>query len=129
MRQYVKQLERLWARLAADVGSLTVTEFVSHLIGSQIEFAEGHPAFFALVDAPLTANSTRRRGIIRGRIARVLLMRKPAMSKSEALRLAAVVQQILKGLLTLYARADTREKRAILNEFKVVLTGYLTVRL
>jgi AcrR family transcriptional regulator len=124
--QYVKEIEKLWAALAAEASRLPVSELVSRLFRSQIEFAEGHPAFLALFDAPPTVNTAQRREIVRGRIARVILKRKPRMSRSKALRLAAVVHQIVKGLLTLYARADKREKLAIVDEFKVVLTEYLS---
>jgi AcrR family transcriptional regulator len=124
--QYVNEIEKLWAALAAEASRLPVSELVSRLFRSQIEFAEGHPAFLALFDAPPTVNTAQRREIVRGRIARVILKRKPRMSRSKALRLAAVVHQIVKGLLTLYARADKREKLAIVDEFKVVLTEYLS---
>jgi AcrR family transcriptional regulator len=124
--EYVKEIEKLWAALAAEASRLPAGALVSRLFHSQIEFAESHPAFLALFDAPPTVNTLRRREIIRGRIARVILKRKPRMSRSKAFRLAAVVHQIVKGLLTLYARADKGERFAIVEEFKVVLTGYLS---
>ncbi len=127
--QYVKELEKLWASLSAEASSLTVEALVSRLVNSQIEFAEAHPAFLALFEAPPTANSPRRREIIRGRITRVILERQPDMLRSDALRIAAVVQQIVKGLLTLYARADRAERGAIVGEFEAILTGYLAPRL
>jgi AcrR family transcriptional regulator len=127
--EYVKELEKLWASLAAEASSLTVEELVSRLVHSQVDFAEGHAAFLALLEAPPTVNSPRRREIIRGRIARVFLKRNPDLARSEALRTAAVMQQIVKGLLTLYARADKGERTAILDEFKALLTGYLGPKL
>ncbi|HTV55640.1 MAG TPA: TetR/AcrR family transcriptional regulator [Terriglobia bacterium] len=126
--QYVKEIEKLWAALAAEASNLQVADLVSRLFHSQIEFAEGHPAFLALFDAPPTVNTLQRREIIRGRIVEVILKRKPRMSRSKAFRLAAVVHQIVKGLLTLYARSDKSERFAIVDEFKVVLTGYLSNR-
>jgi AcrR family transcriptional regulator len=126
--QYVSEIEELWAALAAEASRLPVHELVSRLFRSQIDFAEGHPAFLVLFDAPPTANTAQRREIIRGRIARVILTRKPRMSRGKAFRLAAVVHQIVKGLLTLYARADQRERPVIVEEFQVVLTGYLSNR-
>ncbi|HEX5482945.1 MAG TPA: TetR/AcrR family transcriptional regulator [Terriglobia bacterium] len=123
--QYVKELERLWATLAREAAALPAGDLVDRLIESQIRFAEAHPAFLALLDAPPTRNTLRRRELIRTRIARVILIRKPDMPRSKAFRSAAVVQQIVRGLLTLYARADKGEKSAMLEEFKAVLTGYL----
>lgn len=127
--RYVKDLERLWKSLAAEAGSLTVEELVSRLIHSQVEFAKGHAAFLALFEAPPTVNSPQRREIIRGRIARVILKRNPGLPRSEALRTAAVMQQIVRGLLTLYARADGAGRGAILGEFEDLLTGYLAPKL
>lgn len=127
--EYVKELEKLWESLAAEARSLTVEQLVSRLIHSQVEFAEGHAAFLALFEAPPTVNSPRRRGIIRGRIARVILKRNPGLPRSEALRTAGVMQQIVKGLLALYARADRTERDAIVGEFEALLTGYLAPKL
>lgn len=127
--QYLKEIKRLWAALATEAGSLTIAGLVSRLIQLQIEFAEDHPAYLALIGAPPTANSARRREIIRSRIAEVILARKPEMLRSQAFRLAAVVQQALRGLLMLYGRADKRERAAILEEFNALLTGYLRARL
>ncbi len=127
--QYVKEVERLWAALAAEAHNLTVEELVSRLVRSQVEFAERHPASLALFEAPPTANTPRRREIIRARIARVLLARKPRISRARALRLAAVVHEIVKGLLTLYARAGSGERALILGEFETVLIAYLGTKL
>jgi AcrR family transcriptional regulator len=127
--QYVKELEKLWTRFASDSRSLTTGELVSRLVDSLIQFAETHEAFLALLEAPPTANSPRRREIIRTRIARMILERNPKMSRSEGFRAASVVQQIVKGLLTLYARADKTEKAAVVSEFDTVLAGYLAYKL
>ncbi|HEV2499579.1 MAG TPA: TetR/AcrR family transcriptional regulator [Terriglobia bacterium] len=127
--QYVREIEKIWAALAAKAGALSVEELVSTLIRSQIEFADHHPAFLALFEAPPTANTARRRTIIRGRIARVILARNPGMPRSQALRLAEVVREIVRGLLTLYARAGSDKQPAIVEEFKDVLIGYLTGKL
>ena len=128
--QYVRELEKLWSALAAEARRLTLEELVSHLIRSQIKFAEGHPALLALFEAPPTTNTVRRRLIIRRQIARVILARRPDMSTRSVVRLSGVVQQIVSGLLRLYAQAEKKKERAaIVGEFKAVLTGYLTLRL
>jgi len=127
--RYVTELEQLWDSLAAEAGRLTVEQLVSRLIHAQVEFAAGHPAFLALFDAPPTVNSPRRREVIRSRIAQVVLTRNPDVPRQEALRTAAVMQQIVRGLLTLYARADRRERGAIVGDFEAVLTGYLASKL
>ena len=127
--RYARELEKIWDSLAAEANRLTVEELVSRLIHSQVDFAERHAAFFALFDAPPTVNTMRRREMFRARIGRVILKRNPRIPRNETLRIAAVVQQIVKGLLTLYARADKAEKSIIVGEFKLVLTGYLVAKL
>lgn len=127
--QYAKENGKLWAALAAEAANLTVVELVSRLIKSQIDFAESHPGFYALFEAPPTSNTARRRELIREWIAGVLLACKPRMSSTLALRLATVVHEIVKGLLRLYAEADSAERALILEEFKGILIGYLGRRL
>jgi hypothetical protein len=51
------------------------------------------------------------------------------MPRTTALRIASVVQQVSRALLTLYAQADSHEKTAMIEEFKSVLTGYLAPKL
>jgi AcrR family transcriptional regulator len=127
--QYTKEIGKLWAALAAQAASLTLAGFVSRLVKSLIEFAESHPAFCALFEAPPTANSSRRRELIRERIAQVFLACNPRIPNAAALRLAAVVNEIVKGLLRLYARTGSDERPLILKEFNGVLLGYLGRRL
>ncbi len=127
--RYIKEFEKLWAALGAQAASLTVAELVSRLIKLHIEFAETHAGFCALFEASPAANSSRRRELMRKRVAQALLACNPRMSKTAALRLATVVNEIFKGLLRLYARTDADERPLILKEFEGVLIGYLGRRL
>jgi hypothetical protein len=54
---------------------------------------------------------------------------KPRMSRAVAVRVASVVLQVSKGLLTLYAQTKADEKMAIIDEFKSVVSGYLVPKL
>ena len=88
---------------------------------------KNYPVLLALLDVPPASQA--RRELIRTRIAEVLISHKPHMSKATALRIASVVQQVSRGLLILYGRADADERIAIIEEFKSVLTGYLVPKL
>jgi len=123
--QYIKKIDKEWATLSARAARLTVVELVSHMIESQIVFADSHPGFYALFEAPPTVNTSRRRALIRKRMAQVLLACNPRIPNAAALRLAAVVNEIVKGLLRLYARTGSDERPLIVKEFKGVLIGYL----
>lgn len=126
---YIGDVEALWASLALKARTLSPEALVAEIVRSHIKFAKSHRAFVALLEAPPTVNTWQRRALVRDRIARVLIARKPRSSRRRAMQTAAVVHQIVKGLLALYARARVDEKEALTEEFKAVLLGYLGPKL
>lgn len=126
---YIGEVEALWASLALKAQTLSPEALVSEIVRSHIKFAKSHRAFVALLEAPPTVNTWQRRALVRDRIARVLMARKPRLSRKRAMQTAAVVHQIVKGLLALHARAKLDEKEAVTEEFKAVLLGYLGPKL
>lgn len=125
--EYVKEIEQSWVTLGRQAPALTAENLTCRLIGLQIEIIKSHPALLALLDVP--SRSRKRRQLIRARIAEVLVAHKTHMSQATALRVASVVQQVSRGLLTLYAQASADEKNAMIEEFRCVLTGYLKPKL
>ncbi|MFZ0661845.1 MAG: TetR/AcrR family transcriptional regulator [Acidobacteriaceae bacterium] len=126
--EYIEDVEAIWEMLAKNADKLSVEDLVDQLVCSQTEFVKSHRAFLPLLDAPSTASTWRRRESIRNRIARVLTVRQPGLPRKRALQEGAVVQQIVKGMLTLYARTGAGERAVIAEEFKVVLVGYLRLK-
>jgi AcrR family transcriptional regulator len=127
--QYIKEIEQSWIVLERQAAGLSAEKLVSRLVSLQIEIVESHPAVLALLDVPTTSRTPARCELIRARMASVLMAHKPSMSKAIALRTASVVQQVTKGLLTLFAQSDSDEKNAMNEEFKSVLSGYLVPKL
>ncbi|HTV59498.1 MAG TPA: TetR/AcrR family transcriptional regulator [Verrucomicrobiae bacterium] len=127
--QYISEIEQSWAVLGRQAGELATDALACRLARLQIEIVHSHPALLELLDLPPTRHTPKRRELIRTRIAAVLTAHKPRMSKTTALRVASVVQQISRGMLSLYARTSAEEKSAIIEEFKSVLTGYLAPKL
>jgi AcrR family transcriptional regulator len=127
--QYIKEIEQSWIALERQATALSAEKLVSRLVSLQIQIVKSHPAVLALLDVPTTSRTPERCELIRVRIASVLMAHKPSMSKATALRTASVVQQISKGLLTLFAQSDSDGKTAMNEEFKSVLTGYLVPKL
>lgn len=127
--QHLSEIEQSWVALSRRAGALSANELALELVTLQIEIVKNHPVLLALLDAPATVCTPTRRRLIRGRIAAVLMAHNPRMSKLAALRIASVVQQISRGLLTLYAHADGVEKLRIIEEFEAVLSGYLVLKL
>jgi AcrR family transcriptional regulator len=127
--QYSKGIEQSWVALGRKAGDLSPEQLACKLVTLQLEIVKEHPALLALLDMPPTSRTRTWRELIRARIAAVLVSHKPRMHKVSALRTALVVQQISRGLLTIYAKADATEKAAIIEEFKAALSGYLVPKL
>lgn len=125
--QYVRNVEQSWLILGCQAAEMSAEGLTSRLVELQIEIIKNHPVLLALLDVPPVSHA--RRELIRTRIAEVLISHKPHMVRGTALRIASVVQQVSRGLLSLYARADATERTAIIEEFKSVLTGYLAPKL
>lgn len=127
--QYLKEIECFWTALADEAGDLNTEELACRLVTLQLKIVKSHPALLALLDITPTPHTSKRRGLIRARIADVLIAHKPHLPKSTALRTAAVVQQVSRGLLVLYAQTETSQKIRMVEEFKAVLAGYLVPKL
>ena len=69
------------------------------------------------------------RDVLRKRFAGVLLAQSPRMSKVKALWLGTVTLHIIKALNQLYMELPQRERRRIVQEFKMVLLSYLNARM
>ncbi|MGH9734914.1 MAG: TetR/AcrR family transcriptional regulator [Candidatus Acidiferrales bacterium] len=127
--QHIAEIEQSWIALGRRAAGLSAETLALELVKLQIEIVRNHPVLLALLDAPATVRTPTRRRLIRGRIADVLMAHRPRMSNATALRIASVVQQISRGLLTLYAHADASERSQVIEEFEAVLTGYLVLKL
>ena len=124
---YIRNIEQYWIALGREAAELTAEDLTRRLVELQIEIMKNYPVLLTLLDVPPTSQA--RRELIRARIAEVLTAHRPRLSKATALRIASVIQQVSRGLLSLYARADAEERIAIIAEFKSVLTGYLVPKL
>lgn len=125
--EYVKEIEQSWLNLGREAASLSAEDLTCRLIKLHVEIIKSHPALLALLDVP--SMSQKRRQLVRARIAEVLIAHKPRMSRMSASRVAAVIQQVSKAMLTLYAQAGVDEKNAMIEEFKSVLSAYLVPKL
>jgi AcrR family transcriptional regulator len=127
--QCVADVEQPWAELAREAASLDAHRLAQRMVSLQIDVVTSHPVVLALLDVPPTPRTTTLRQLVRGRIAAVLTAHRPRMPNAAALRTAAVVQQVSRGLLALYAQAAHDERAALVEEFEAVLTSYLLPKL
>ncbi len=123
--RYHQELALVWRELESEAAGLNGDEFAARLIALVVEFGRNHPAFLRLMEAPCGGGASLRRNNTQAHIARVLRARCPRAPLAVVRRRAGVVQQIVRGLLTLYARASAREQRALMTEFRALLSRYL----
>ena len=126
---YAEEYAEHWRRFMPRAAGLDAEHLSSEMIDFPLDFAKRHPAFLPLFDAPRAPCASKRHQMIRDMTAKLLRARRPDLSPAGARRMASVVHQVVKGLLTLYARVGTQERTPIVAEFKVVLAGYLRARI
>jgi AcrR family transcriptional regulator len=129
-RRYRDEFELMWAPLASEAKHLSWKELAIRLVDSTVWFVDRHPAFLALLDAPV---STHAPPAVRKRfqqlVAAFLLARRPRMSPEKALRLATVTLQMIKAMNFLYHDLSPKERRPYVQEFKILLQCYLECRI
>jgi AcrR family transcriptional regulator len=128
--QYGGDYEKLLIDLKTDAGALSIDELAARLVRMTIGFVENHPAFLALLDAPMSTRSPEAlRRMLRARLAGCLGAVHPGLAKNKALRLAAVTLQMVKGLNQLYAEAGVRQRNVFVAEYRAAIASYLTARM
>jgi AcrR family transcriptional regulator len=130
-RQYGDEMAAQWTAMMAQGSKLSVKQLVDRIFDVMIEFMQARPAYIPLLSVQKTY---RRDPVARNRLrelfAELFREKRPELSKEEAFRIANVAMQIVKGMNPLYAEAKAgAEREAVVGEFKVVLTGYLSARL
>jgi AcrR family transcriptional regulator len=123
------EVDALWATLKTRAAKLSLNELVKEYIGQMVGFVDGHPAFLSLADMPSSAFNPGMRERLRERLAQVLLSHAPRLKHQTATRIADVILQINKGLMSRYALAEGSDRKWVMEEFNAVLTGYLKSRL
>jgi len=128
--QYVNEMEDQWTKLEEATAGLSIKERVELFVDVMIRFMEEHPAFIAILDAPVDSKRDKKiRDRLRERFANVLHTRRAAFSQEQAYRVAGVSLQMVKGMNALYAAARPQEQLEIVKEYKLALTAYLEKRL
>ncbi|MGV7209828.1 TetR/AcrR family transcriptional regulator [Oxalobacteraceae bacterium A2-2] len=128
--RYGEEMGRRWTVLTAEAAQLGVAALVERIFGLMVGFFEEHPAYFTLLGATLDyQRNAESRQRLRERFGAVFREIQPALGEDEALLMAKVSLQIVKGLNPLYAEADAQERLRLAAEFKLALAGYLETRL
>jgi AcrR family transcriptional regulator len=128
-QQYADELERRWAPLAAQGSALSVKQLVDRIFDVIIGLMENRPAYIPLLNVPRFKRDPAEKSRLRENFASLFREKRPEMTHADALRVANVAVQVVKGLKPLYAAAQGAEREEIVREFKLLLASYLTARL
>jgi len=128
--QCAEDMKARWAPLAEEGAALEVGQLVRRILGVLTDFMENRPEFLPLLNAPVKYERDPAARIqLREMFAALFRAKQPKLSAEEAFRIANVTLHVVKGLRPLYGEADAREREAVVLEFQVLLTSYLSVRL
>jgi AcrR family transcriptional regulator len=126
LNQYAQEIEAHWKPLMEQAAKLTHREFANLFIERITELVRQRPAYLSLHAAPVQLRrdpATRR--ALRVTIANAFRVKNPSLSDEQAVLAANVTLQMVRGLKTLYAEAETKGKDLVVDEFRKVLTLYL----
>ena len=129
-QQYGDEMEARWAPLTAQGSKLSIRQLVDAIFDVLIDFMENRPAYIPLQSAPRNyKRDPAARNRLRGHFATLFREKQPELSQETAFRIANVTVQVVKGMNPLYAEAKPADREAIVTEFKLLLTTYLSARL
>jgi AcrR family transcriptional regulator len=124
--RYCDEFELRWAPLVHEAKAVTLKELVDRLVDSMVVFAEKHPAFLALLDAPASTRlAPQAQKRFERLLAKMLVARTPRISVAKAQRRAKMVLQMIKTMNFLYRDLKPRARRPYVREFKILLVKYL----
>ena len=126
VNQYSQEIEAHWKPLMEQAEILTHAEFANLFIEGITQFAQKRPAYLSLLAAPIRfRRDPAARKASRIAIANAFQAKNPSLSRERSLLAANLSLQIVRGMMTLYGEADSRDKVLVVAEFKKLLTLYL----
>jgi AcrR family transcriptional regulator len=129
LARYTAEIEQHWSSLIAGAHTLTTAKFAESLISRTREFSQQHPAYFILRDAPIkVSRSAAARQTLREPFVQAFRTKKPALSYEEALLIANVVVETVKGFLAVIAAAPANRRAPVTAEFTKMLSLYLEAK-
>ena len=127
---YGNEMRERWTNLEEFKQGISGKQIAHRFVDLMVGFVEEHPAYFAVLDAPVKFRRDQEgRNCLRVHLADLFRGRKAALSQERAYRTANVSLQIIKGMNALYAEANSKEREELMKEYKLALTAYLESRL
>ena len=129
LARYTVEIEQHWSSLITAAHTLTTAKFVESLIDRTREFSQRRPAYFILRDARIkVSRSAAARKTLREAFVQVFQAKEPTLSYEEALLIANVVVETVKGFLSVIAEAPPNRCAPVTAEFTKMLSLYLEAK-
>ena len=123
---YTQKVEAYWKPLIEQAETLSHAAFAEAFLERVIEFLRERPAYLQLLAAPIRfSRDPAARRALRVAIANAFRAKDPSLTSEKAMLAANITLQMVKGMTTLYAEANPRDKPLIITEYKKALTLYL----
>ncbi|MBN3760461.1 TetR/AcrR family transcriptional regulator [Burkholderia sp. Ac-20365] len=128
--RYGDEMDAQWSALGEAAQDWDVDELVERIFALMIDFMAARPAYLPLLSVSLNfRRDAAARNRLRGRFAELFQRHSPALSDDDAYRVAEVALQVVKSLNPLYAAAKPKDRKALVEEYKLVVSSYLAARL
>src|SRR5258707_11640347 len=129
LARYTVEMEQHWSSLIAAAHTLTTAKFVESLIDRTREFSQRRPAYFILRNARIkVSRSAAARKTLRETFVQAFQAKEPMLSYEEALLIANVVVETVKGFLSVIAAAPPNRCAPVTAEFTKMLSLYLEAK-
>jgi AcrR family transcriptional regulator len=129
LARYTFEIEQHWSSLIAGAHTLTTPKFAELLIDRTREFSQRRPAYFILRDGRIkVSRSSAARKHLREAFVQAFRAKKPTLSHEEALLIANVVVETVKGFLSVIAAAPPNRRAPVTAEFTQMLSLYLEAK-
>ncbi|CAN7618274.1 TetR/AcrR family transcriptional regulator [Caballeronia sp. LjRoot31] len=127
--EYGDRMDQRWSALSEQARIAPTPDLAAQLIDLMTGFISEYPAYLPLLAASIpSGRSDDDRHRLRQRFAELFAYRREDLVPADTLRIAEVLLQIVKSLVPLYLAAKPKERRLLVDEYKTVVTAYLTER-
>ncbi len=119
-----------WSNFQEETKGIGTEELGSAIIDKFFAYANEMPAFFPIMNAPVTIKkdpAVRER--LRAQFAALFKFRDPGLSDEDAMQVATVTLLTIRGLIMLCAEVRAKERPSVVAEYKVLLAAYLIKRI
>ena len=125
---YATKIEQHWKPLFDEVKGISAKEFSERFLDSFLDFVKANPGYLQLNAAPIRLRRTAAaKRAFRATLINALRTRLPLLTVEGATLRANVMLQIVRGMMQMYADADSAQKATVVKEFKRALTAYVVV--